>query len=157
MVSAVGPGHVAFSREQPGHVFALHLRKGQQIKVPEHMLMAATGDVDYDFEWVTGFLRNQVAGGNGMFIDTFTGTADQGAVWLHGHGNVFEYVLEAGESIDVEPGAWIFRDTTVTMTSTYQDLRTGFFSSANGNFWMNRFTGPGRVGVQTGAWMPVGV
>lgn len=157
MISAVGPGHIAFSREQPGHVFPIHLRKGQSILSPEHTLMAATGDVTYDFEYVTGFFRNQVAGGNGLFIDTFTATADEGAVWLHGHGNVFEYVLEAGESVDVEPGAWIYRDPTVQMTTVYQDLKMGFFSSANGNFYFNRFTGPGRVGVQTGAWVPVGV
>jgi uncharacterized protein (AIM24 family) len=157
MISAFGPGHIAFSRESPGHVFALHLKKGKSILCPEHTLMAATGDMKYDFEYVTGFWRNQVAGGNGIWIDTFTAQAEEGAVWLHGHGNVFEYVLDVGEQIDVEPGAWIYRDPTVKMTSVYQDLKMGFFSSANGNFYFNRFTGPGRVGVQTGAWMPVGV
>jgi uncharacterized protein (AIM24 family) len=157
MVSAVGPGHIAFSREQPGHVFPIHLRKGQSILCPEHTLMAATGDVTYDFEWVKGLLRNQGLGGNGMFVDTFTATAEEGAVWLHGHGNVMEYVLDKGEVVDVEPGAWIYRDPTVQMTTTFQSLNMGFWSSANGNFYFNRFTGPGRVGVQTGSWVPVGV
>ena len=101
--------------------------------------------------------RNQMAGGNGSFIDTFTATAHEGAVWLHGHGNVFQYELEAHESMDIEPGAWIYRDRTVSMTTVFQDLSTGFFSSANNNYYFNRFTGPGRIGVQTGAWMPVGV
>jgi uncharacterized protein (AIM24 family) len=157
MVSAFGPGHIAFSREQPGHVFAIHLSKGQSIICPEHTLMAATGDVEYDFSWVQGIIRNQAVGGNGMFIDTFTARADEGAVWLHGHGNVFEYQLEAGEAVDIEPGAWIYRDPSVGLTTVYQNLKMGFFSSANGNFFFNRFIGPGRVGVQTGAWLPVGL
>ena len=152
MVCAKGPGAISFSREHPGHVFAIHLKKGQQLKCPEHTLLAATSNIKYDFEWVKGFFRNQVLGGNGMFVDTFTAMADEDAVWLHGHGNVIEYTLDAGEELDVEPGAWIYGDPSVQMTTVYQKLSMGFLSGRN--FWFNRFTGPGRVGVQTGFWEP---
>ena len=40
----------------------------------------------------------------------------------------------------------------VQMTTVYQRLSMGFLSGRN--FWFNRFTGPGRVGVQTGFWEP---
>jgi uncharacterized protein (AIM24 family) len=152
MVSATGPGKISFSREHPGHVFAKHLEKGRQLKCPEHTLLAATGNIQYDFEWVKGFFRNQVLGGNGMFVDTFTAKADEDAIWLHGHGNVLEHTLEKGEQIDVEPGAWIYRDPSVDMTTVYQTLTMGLLTGRN--FWFNRFTGPGRVGVQTGYWEP---
>lgn len=152
MVQAIGPGRISVSREHPGHVFAKHLATGQQLLCPEHVLLAATGNLKYDFQWVSGFVRNQVLGGNGMFIDTFTATADEDAVWLHGHGNVIEYTLGPGEVIDVEPGAWIYRDPSVNMTTVYQKLSMGFLTGRN--FWFNRFTGPGRLGVQTGYWEP---
>jgi uncharacterized protein (AIM24 family) len=152
LVSAIGPGHIAFSREHPGHVFAIHLKQGQKLLVPEHVLLAATGNIRYDFEWVKGFFRNQILGGNGMFIDRFTCTEGDGAVWLHGHGNVLEYQLEAGERIDVEPGAWIYRDPSVSMQTAAMNLSLGIFSG--GSLWYNRFTGPGRLGVQTGYWEP---
>ncbi len=152
MVNAIGPGAISFSREHPGHVFAKHLKKGEQLRCPEHVLLAATGNVNYDFEWVKGFFRNQVLGGNGMFIDTFTATADEDAIWLHGHGNVVEYTHEPGEELDVEPGAWIYRESSVKMTTVYQKLSMGLLSGRN--FWFNRFTGPGKVGVQTGYWEP---
>jgi uncharacterized protein (AIM24 family) len=69
-------------------------------------------------------------------------------VWLHGYGNVFEKVLGPGEQIDVEPGSWIYRDESVRMDLQVYGLRTGMFGGT-GNLAFNRFTGPGRVGIQS--------
>ncbi len=69
-------------------------------------------------------------------------------MWLHGYGNVFEKVLAPGEQIDVEPGSWIYRDDSVSMEPKVYGLRTGMFGGA-GNLIFNRFTGPGRVGLQS--------
>ena len=41
--------------------------------------------------------------GSGIFIDKFTSTREEGVVWLHGYGNVFEKTLVPGEVIDIEP------------------------------------------------------
>lgn len=51
-----------------------------------------------------------------QFIDTFTcqGPHD-GLVLLHGYGNVFERNLQPGESLDIEPGAWLWKDPSVSM------------------------------------------
>jgi len=61
---------------------------------------------------------------------------------------VFEVVLGPGQSIDIEPGGWIYKDTTVQMETQFQKFSTGLFASAGQLVW-NRFTGPGRVGVQS--------
>lgn len=147
MTEANGPGHIAFSRDGAGHVWGMHLGHGQSIDVREHQFLAATGMVDYTFTRVKG-AANILLGGTGFFIDTFTAARGEGIVWLHGYGNVFELTLAAGEQIDIEPGGWVYKDRGVTMQTQFQKLSTGIFASAGQMVW-NRFTGPGRVGVQS--------
>jgi uncharacterized protein (AIM24 family) len=146
VTEAVGPGQIAFSRDGPGHVFGMHLKPGQELHVREHQFLAATGNVDYNYERVKG-LSNMLFGGTGFFIDKFHCANSEGILWLHGYGNVFEKVLASGEQIDVEPGGWLYRDPSVRMETNIQTLSTGFLSGMN--LVMNRFTGPGRVGIQS--------
>jgi uncharacterized protein (AIM24 family) len=87
-------------------------------------------------------------GGTGFFIDTFSCVGSEGIVWLHGYGNVFAMTLGAGEAIDVEPGGWIYKDRGVQMQTIFQKVSTGLFASAGNLFW-NRFTGPGRLAIQS--------
>ena len=61
---------------------------------------------------------------------------------------MFELALQQGEQIDIEPGGWIYKDQSVQMQTIAQRLSTGFFASAGQLFW-NRFTGPGRVALQS--------
>jgi len=147
MTEARGPGRIAFSRDGAGHVFALHLQQGQAVDVREHQFLAATDNVDYSFIRVKG-AANMLFGGTGFFIDTFRCQYDQGVLWLHGYGNVFEVTLAPGEQIDIEPGGWIYKDQTVKMETIFQRLSTGIFASAGQIFW-NRFTGPGRIALQS--------
>jgi uncharacterized protein (AIM24 family) len=148
MTEAQSGGEIAFSRDQPGHVLPLHLHPGAAIVVREHQLLAATANVDYTFNRVKG-VSNMLFGGTGLFIDRFEARDQEGIVWLHGYGNVFEKTLEAGEAIDVEAGGWIYRDAGVDMQQHLYGLKTGVFGGG-GNLVFNRFTGPGRVGVQSG-------
>jgi uncharacterized protein (AIM24 family) len=87
-------------------------------------------------------------GGTGFFVDRFAATDSEGVVWLHGYGNVFEQVLGPGEQFDVEPGGWIYRDESVRMEPKVYGLRTGVFGGSE-QLVFKRFTGPGRVGIQT--------
>jgi uncharacterized protein (AIM24 family) len=146
MTEAKGPGNIAFSRDGVGHVFAMHLKAGESLDVREHQFLAATDGIDFTFTRVKGF-ANIMFGGSGFFIDTFSCTRGQGIVWLHGYGNVFEVVLKAGEQIDVEPGGWIYKDCQVKMETVWASLTTGFFGGSKIN--LNRFTGPGKVGIQS--------
>ena len=147
MTEAKGPGRIAFSRDGAGHVWGLHLEAGQRIDVREHQFLAATGNLDYSFTRVKG-VANMLLGGTGFFIDTFSCSHHQAVLWLHGFGNVFEIVLQSGEQIDVEPGGWVFKDPTVQMETQFQRFSTGLLASAAQLSW-NRFTGPGRLGLQS--------
>ena len=142
LTEARGPGQVAFSRHGTGHMFPLHLRPGSAVEVREHQYLAATGNLEYEG------IRNTLFGSTGFFVDRFAATQSEGVVWLHGYGNVFEKVLGPGEEIDVEPGSWIYRDESVRMDMQVYGLRTGILGST-GNLVFNRFTGPGRIGIQS--------
>jgi uncharacterized protein (AIM24 family) len=146
VTEASGNGQISFSRDGAGHIFGLHLNNGQEIHVREHQFLAATNNIDYSFERVKGF-GNMLFGGTGFFIDKFHTNSGDGILWLHGYGNVFEKVLAEGEQIDIEPGAWLYKDISVKMETNVQRLASGLF--AGFNFITNRFTGPGRVGIQS--------
>ena len=146
VTEASGEGQISFSRDGAGHIFALHLDHGHEVDVREHQFLAATHNIDYTFERVRG-AANMLFGGTGFFIDKFKGTHGPGILWLHGYGNVFEKVLAAGEMIEVEPGGWLYKDGSVRMETNIQNLSTGFFGSMN--IITNRFTGPGRIGIQS--------
>lgn len=146
ITQAHGPGEIAFSRDGAGHIIPLHLKQGEGIHVREHQFLAATSNVDYTFERVRG-IGTMLFGGSGFFIDKFFVNQGEGILWLHGFGNVFEKILAPGEQIDVEPGGWLYKDPQVKMETKIQGLSTGIFSSMN--LVMNRFTGPGRLGIQS--------
>ncbi len=142
-----GSGRIAFSRDSPGQCVPLHLAQGEELHVREHQFIAATDNLDYSFERVTG-VRNMLLGGSGFFIDKFRATDGDAIVWVHGHGNVFVVNLEAGEQLDVEAGGWLFKDPSVRLEAVSMGLKTGLFAGGGKLTW-NRFTGPGRLALQT--------
>jgi uncharacterized protein (AIM24 family) len=153
VTKAVGPGRVAFSRDSPGQLIALHISDGDGVDVREHQFVAATDNIDFSFERIKG-VRNALFTGSGFFMDKFRAKHGDAVVWIHGHGNVFAVDLDDGESIDVEPGGWLYKELSVKMTAHTSGLRSGFFAGG-GQFTWNRFTGPGRVAIQTMYIAPV--
>ena len=145
VTEASGDGQIAFSRDGAGHIVPIHLSTGQELHVREHQFLAATANVDYTFERVKG-AANILFGGTGFFIDKFHSHGD-GILWLHGYGNVFEKELKPGESIDVEPGGWLYKDPRVHMETNIARLSTGLLGGFS--LMLNRFTGPGRIGLQS--------
>ena len=152
MLEAQSAGELAFSRDAPGHIVALHLPPGEAIVVREHQFLAATGGIEYDYSRIRGF-ANMLYGG-GFWVDQFFAGDREGVVWIHGYGNVFEKALEPGETIDIEPGGWVFRDHSVSMEQEIYGFKTGFLGGGGGNLVFNRFTGPGRVGLQSSYYHP---
>ncbi len=147
VTAAQGPGVIAFSRDGAGHIVPIHLERGQELHVREHQFLAATDSVGYTFTRVRG-ISNMLFGNSGFFIDKFHASDAPGIVWLHGYGNVFEKVLAEGEQIDIEPGGWLYKDPQVEMSTRIDRLSSGLFG-AQGQLIVNRFTGPGRVGIQS--------
>jgi uncharacterized protein (AIM24 family) len=143
---AQGPGRIAFSRDATGELVVLPLHPGMELDVREHAFLLCSHQINYSFVRVKG-LTNILFGGQGMYLDRFVAAGAPGLLMLHGYGNVFERRLAAGESIMVEPGAFLYKDSTVTMDVEFQRFSSGFFGGAN--MALARVTGPGRVGIQS--------
>jgi uncharacterized protein (AIM24 family) len=142
-----GAGRIAFSRDSAGQCVPLHLSAGQGLDVREHQFLAATDNIEYSFERVKG-IQNMLLGGTGFFIDKFRASDGDALVWLHGHGNVFVVALDEGEQLDVEAGSWLYKDPTVKLEAVSMGLKSGIFGGGGKLTW-NRFTGPGRLALQT--------
>jgi uncharacterized protein (AIM24 family) len=161
---AHGPGNIAVSRESVGQIVALPLGPGESIDVREHQMLLATTAVEYGFASISGVataLFTHTNTRSGLFVDRFTGQSESGLVLLHGYGNVFEKLLAPDEVLDVEPGAWLWKDTSVRMsvTSLLGSGRGGLIGAfgnamAGISVTLNRFTGPGHVGIQSMTYVP---
>jgi uncharacterized protein (AIM24 family) len=142
---AHGPGRVAFSRDAPGEVVVLPLHPGMELDVREHAFLLASHSINYSFVRIKG-LANVLHGGGGMFMDRFVTEGAPGLLVLHGNGNVFERVLQAGEKILVEPGGFLYKDSSVQMNAVQQNVKTGLLRHG---LFLAEMAGPGRVGIQS--------
>jgi uncharacterized protein (AIM24 family) len=147
IAEASGDGMIAFSRDEPGRVAPLHMPLGREIVARENHFLAATRLVRHSSEQAKG-AASLLHAGHGYAIDKFHSDKGDGVLWLYAYGHVLEKVLKDGESIDVDPAAWLYKETSVRMETVTDRLASGKFG-AHVNMFVNRFTGPGRVGVQS--------
>jgi uncharacterized protein (AIM24 family) len=143
---ASGPGRIAFSRDATGELVVLPLHPGMELDVREHAFLLASHQINYTFIRIKGF-ANILFGGQGMYMDRFVTGGAPGLLILHGYGNVMERILRPGESIMLEPGAFLYKDASVTMQVEFQKVGSGLFGSRNMS--LARMTGPGRIGIQS--------
>lgn len=160
MTQAQGPGHIAFSKDEPGELIALPLQPGQAIDVREHMFLAATSNVEYDWFQSQIWYSVQTGSNNenethypvGAFMDRFSSRASPGLVLLHAGGTVLVRQLAPGETILAKPTALIFKDPSVQMQLHLEHPHTGAFSWGSSwthrSIWL-RLAGPGRVAIQS--------
>ncbi len=144
--TAKGPGHIAFSRDASGELVVLPLHPGMELDVREHAFVLASHVIAYSFIRIKG-LTNMLFGGEGMYMDRFVTTSAPGLVILHGYGNVFQRTLQAGESILLEPGGFLYKDSSVQMNVEFTKIGGGLLSSHR--MALARMIGPGRVGIQS--------
>ena len=158
MMRAQGPGHIAFSADEPGETLAVPLRPGQAIDVAEHRFLVATGNVGYDWAnsnvWFTTGDSDETEWHYpvGQTMDRFTAAGSNGLLLLHAPGNTFIRDLAPGERLLVQPGGLIWKDESVTMFLHFEYPRGAYwFSSARWqakSIWLT-LQGPGRVAVQS--------
>jgi uncharacterized protein (AIM24 family) len=157
MTQAYGPGHIAFSHDAPGELIPVPLQKGQEIEVREHLFLAATHSVQYD--WFQSNVWFATKNGDdtethyplGMFMDRFHAPENPGLLMLHAAGNVFVRDLGRRDSILVKPTALVFKERTVSMNLHFERPGTvfsGWGSWGNRYIWL-RLHGPGRVAIQS--------
>jgi uncharacterized protein (AIM24 family) len=128
---AEGPGRLAFSRDAAGAIVVLPIDPGMEIEVRGHALLLASGTLTYSFTKVPG-IRTMLMAGTGMYFDKFFATATPGVLVLHGYGNVFERTLADGETLQLAPGAFLYKDSTVAMEVLNVDLPTPGGGAAQG-------------------------
>jgi uncharacterized protein (AIM24 family) len=157
MTQAQGPGHIAFSKDEPGELIPLPLQPGQSIDVKEHLFLAATGNVAYDWFQTNVWFQTQSGDDKethypvGMFMDRFSSPQTPGLLLLHAGGNIFVRELAPNQTILVKPSALIFKDPSVQMHLHFEHPNIGFSmwgSWSNRYLWL-RLSGPGRVAIQS--------
>ncbi len=161
MTEARGPGRIAFSRDAPGELLALPLQKDETVDVREHLFVAATHAVAYDWFNTNVWYRIRVQKGDktetetiypiGMFMDRFTASRGPGLLLVHASGNVFVRTLEPGQTILIKPTALLFKDPGVQMQLhfEYPTQTFSFFGGYGQRYTWLRLQGPGRVAVMS--------
>jgi uncharacterized protein (AIM24 family) len=79
-------------------------------------------------------------------MDRFVTSDQPGILLLHGYGNVFERTLGQDEKILVEPGGFLYKDSSVQMNTVQQQVKTGLLRHG---MYLAEMVGPGRVGIQS--------
>jgi uncharacterized protein (AIM24 family) len=143
VIEARGPGRVAVSRDASGEVVVLPLHPGMELDVRGHAFLVASVNVSYDFIQIEK-LTSVLHGGPGMYLDRFVTSQTPGLLLLHGYGNAFQRQLGDGEKILIEPGGFLYKDSSVTMNPAKM-AGGGSFGQRN---WAE-LAGPGRVGIQS--------
>jgi uncharacterized protein (AIM24 family) len=158
MMRASGPGHIAFSHDDPGETVAIPLQPNQAMDVAEHRFLVATGNVG--FGWHQSNIWYSTQNGNdqethypmGMMLDRFTAQTSPGLLLLHSPGNVFIRDLGAGQTILIQPSALLYKDPSVQMRLHFEYPSGAYwFSSARmqtKTTWLT-LHGPGRVAIQS--------
>jgi uncharacterized protein (AIM24 family) len=111
---AHGPGRVSVSRDAPGELIVLPVDPGTEYDVREHAMILATSSLSYSFEKLPGLKATMVAG-SGMYMDRYRAGESPGLLLLHGYGNVIDRALREGETVEVEPGGFLYKESTVSI------------------------------------------
>jgi uncharacterized protein (AIM24 family) len=152
MMEASGPGHIAFSDNEPGEVIAVPLEAGRTIHVAVHRFLVATSTISYDWFtpqvwWIHGTgSEKEKFRPMGWAMDKFT-AEQRGLLLLHARGNTFIRDLRQGEQIYVVPRALVYKDRSVHMAIHMER------PASPRAHWMLipmvRLTGPGRVAISS--------
>jgi len=158
MMTARGPGHIAFSADKPGETLAVPLQHNQAVDVVEHRFLLATGNVTYQWENSGIWFSTQKGDDQeyhyplGRTMDRFWAQGGPGLMLLHAPGNTFVRDLAPGERILIQPSGLIWKDPTVRMTLHFEYPHGSYwFSSARWqakSVWLS-LHGPGRVAIQS--------
>jgi len=151
MMTARGPGFLALSSDEPGETIAVPLHPERPIDVVAHRLLAATGNVAY--QWIrTGLWFTSQVKGEGKVthypmwphMDRLSTSGTPGLVLLHAAGNVFIRDLGASDDLLIQPKSMVWKDRAVRMS-----LLTEHSAGGRGSHMLARLRGPGRIAMQS--------
>jgi len=158
MMTAQGPGHIAFSADAPGETIAVPLQHNQAVDVVEHRFLVATGNVNYQWENSGIWFTTQDGDDTeyhyplGRTMDRFWAQGGPGLMLLHAPGNTFIRDLAPGQRICVQPSGLLWKDPTVRMFLHFEYPRGQYWFSSSRwqakSVWLT-LEGPGRVAIQS--------
>jgi uncharacterized protein (AIM24 family) len=158
MMTAQGPGHIAFSADRPGETLAVPLQHNQAVDVVEHRFLVATANVTYRWENSGIWFATQKGDDQeyhyplGMTMDRFWAQGGPGLLLLHAPGNTFIRDLGPGDRILIQPSGLIWKDPQVRMSLHFEYPHGAYwFSSARWqakSVWL-ALHGPGRIAIQS--------
>ena len=156
MMTAQGPGHIAFSADEPGETIAVPLSPGRAVDVVEHRFLVATGNVTYGWQNSNVWFTTKDGDDEewhypvGRTIDQFAASGGNGLLLLHAPGNTFIRDLAPRQRILVQPGGLIWKDTSVRMFLHFEYPHGQYWFSSSRyqakSTWLT-LEGPGRIAV----------
>jgi uncharacterized protein (TIGR00266 family) len=139
-----GEGLVVFTPEAPGKVLDFQLADGQSLICQKDAFMCAETSVKLEMHFRKK-LGAGLFGGEGFILQKITGP---GTAFLEIPGEVREYTLTAGETMQVDPGHIALFEPTVSYDITRVKGVANILFSGEGLF-LARLTGPGKVWLQS--------
>lgn len=137
-------GMVTFTPEAPGKVLDFKLEPGQALICQKDAFMCAEDSVKLEMHFRKK-LGAGLFGGEGFILQKVTGP---GTVFLEIPGEVREYALSAGETMQIDPGHIALFDPTVSYDIARVRGVANVLFSGEGLF-LAKLAGPGRVWLQT--------
>jgi uncharacterized protein (TIGR00266 family) len=139
-----GEGLVVFTPEAPGKVLDFQLGAGQSLICQKDAFMCAEASVKLEMHFRKK-LGAGLFGGEGFILQKVTGP---GTVFLEIPGEVREYTLVAGETMQVDPGHIALFEPTVSYDIATVKGVANILFSGEGLFLAN-LRGPGRIWLQS--------
>jgi uncharacterized protein (TIGR00266 family) len=138
-----GTGIVGFAGTLPGKIKVVSIPEGKSFMAEKGAFLVSEKGVDIDFEFASigaGFF-----GGEGFILQKLNGPGD---VFIHAVGDLIEYDLKDGESMQVATSHIVGFDPTVTYdVQSPGGIKTTLFGGQG--IFLARLTGPGRVVLQS--------
>ena len=137
-------GLVVFTPEAPGKVLDFQLGAGQSLICQKDAFMCAEASVKLEMHFRKK-LGAGLFGGEGFILQKVTGP---GTVFLEIPGEVREYTLVAGETMQVDPGHIALFEPTVSYDiATVKGVANIHFSGEG--LFLAKLRGPGRIWLQS--------
>lgn len=138
-----GPGWALLAAATPGEIAAIDLKPGDLLSVQKGGFLCATPGIEVSTK-MQGLFKGMLSG-QGFFIVKIGG---EGTVFLATYGSLYPMVLREGEQVHVDNGHLVAWDSNMK----YEMVKGGsslLSSVTSGEGLGCRFTGPGRILIQT--------
>ena len=126
---AHGPGRVAFSRDAPGELVVLPLHPGMELDVREHAFLVASHTHPVLVRADQGPGQPPARRQRHVHGPLRHRRATRACCCCTATATCFERTLRPGEKILVEPGGFLYKDSTVQMKAVQLPLKTGLFAA----------------------------